>query len=531
MSLSPTACVEQPFLNPKGWGALATELRVRILQELNATDLLSCLKVNRAFKTLVDGTPPLRYKYLLYVAGMRDGPPGGSSVSKRLTQLEEYENTWIAKDIPVQHSGLRFTYKGGVFIVLDHQRFQLHIQRPASLFSGIHEKTWTVDLSDLLSKGGPDPELISSYDVDVAQDLLVLTVLPEDEDDGFPECYVLSLSQNGATHPLAAHRKLDGGSCLGLSSPQGDVEIVGELIGWTVLGMDICMNVYNWKTGAAVWYDSEYDESDMYMGDQMEYHTRCHILDTTHVLKISKYDLTVHRFGDYGHTSKLVCNLQMPPLAQGYEASYCESYILRPPQTPDCSPSFECDPSFTVLVVEYDIHLLTSGAWSPKDGAMLLAILPIATIIDEAHRDMQQSLPASHTRKVPWEDWGALGARLVLVPYQRRCDARVHVFGSRVAVTMPRLSPQQNNIDAIPLGMVEVAVFDVRKGAECAAGSGGQGAGTSPFLVLDKFTDQDTPIFKGPVEAKMPYRMVRRQYEYSQHKILDASLLCDGLCD
>lgn len=77
-------------------------------------------------------------------------------------------------------------------------------------------------------------------------------------DSRYPSCYVLSMSQDGATHPLAANRELDGGSALGFSTPSDDVEIVGDLIGWTVLGMDICMNVYNWKTGAALWCDSEF---------------------------------------------------------------------------------------------------------------------------------------------------------------------------------------------------------------------------------------------------------------------------------
>lgn len=37
--------VQGQFADEKGWRALANELRVRILEELAPTDLLSCLKV------------------------------------------------------------------------------------------------------------------------------------------------------------------------------------------------------------------------------------------------------------------------------------------------------------------------------------------------------------------------------------------------------------------------------------------------------------------------------------------------------
>ena len=42
---TPTALSGQLFTDDKGWGALAVELRVRILLGLDATDLLSCSKV------------------------------------------------------------------------------------------------------------------------------------------------------------------------------------------------------------------------------------------------------------------------------------------------------------------------------------------------------------------------------------------------------------------------------------------------------------------------------------------------------
>ncbi|KAI0696306.1 hypothetical protein C8T65DRAFT_743637 [Cerioporus squamosus] len=510
----------QLFANHKGWGALANELRVRILGQLDATDLVSCIQVAQAFKTLVDETPSLRYKLLLHATGMRDAPPGGSSVSKRLASLAEYERTWKEGNIPIRRQPNWSRqwgghWGGGLFITLDRDQFQLDIRRSASFFSGVPEKVWTVDLSEFSEQDEEGSDLEVNLDlessrsyhhiVDLAQDLLVLMVLPENDPEEYPECYVLSLSQNGATHPLAARRQLYDGSSLGFSNPQADLEIVGDLVGCTVVGMDICMSVYNWKTGQPLWFDSELDD----FGDinEMEYHTRCHILDSTHLLKISKYDLTVHRM-ERGPDGQPACILGMPTLAEGFVASYCSSSIQRPPETPDCSPHFECDPSLTVLVVEYDVRHESSG----QNKAMLVLVVPITTILAQVHGPQCE---------LSWEDWGALGARLVLVPYQNTCSANIDAFGSRVAVSV-----------SIPGRSVEVAVLDVRKGLKRTNDHelGAKPEGTSPLVVLDRFTKEDTPIFDGPVEAKMSYRMVTTQLDASQSRSGVVSLLCDGLC-
>ncbi|TFK83950.1 hypothetical protein K466DRAFT_589320 [Polyporus arcularius HHB13444] len=439
---------------------------------------------------------------------MREGPPGGSSISERLAQLAEYENTWKTGTIPTgQRPSPDYSDAGGLFVNLDYDQSQLVIRRPASFFSGVPEKAWIVDLSQLPEQGGPELELLPScsYAVDIAQDLLVLMVLPQDDEE-YPDCYALSLSGDGETHPLAAYRNFYDGSILGLSNPQADIEIFGDLVGCTVVGMDICMSVYNWKTGAMVWCESESDEFDDEFEDmgEMEYHTRCHILDSTHVLKISKYDLTVYRTAARGgKTGTLVCDLKMPALGEGFEASYCASSIQRPPETPDCSPHFECDPSLTVLVMEYDVRHESSQ----QDSAWLVAVIPISTILAQVH---------GRRRKLSWKDWGARGARLVLVPYQTSYSASIRTLGSRVAVSVsdPSAAPG-----------VDVAVLDVREGVKHAKdGSDAKREETLPFLILDRYTEEDTPIFEGPVEATMPYRMVRTRCDAR------VSVLCDGLC-
>ncbi|TFK90483.1 hypothetical protein K466DRAFT_660756 [Polyporus arcularius HHB13444] len=368
------------FAKHRGWGSLANELRVHILQELDVTDLLSCTKVARVFKTLINDTPSLRYRLLLHAAGMRAGPRGGLSVLKRIALLEEYEKSWKAGNIPICQRPSGDYEAGGVFMTLGRDQCQLDVRRPASFFSGVPEKAWTINLSELPEQGNAEFDPSSRFAVDLAQDLLVLMELPVHDPEKYPKCYVLSLSGKGATHPLAARGEIYCGSSLGLSSPEANVEIVGDLVGCTVLGMDIYMSVYNWKTGIPLWFNSEWD------GDfnEMAYHTRCHILDSTHVLKISKYDLTVYSMAaNFGTstTGELAWHLGMPALAEGFKATYRASYIQRPRETPDCSPHFECDPSVTVLVVKYDIY---HESHRRQDRTMLIAVIPISTMLARA---------------------------------------------------------------------------------------------------------------------------------------------------
>ena len=70
-------------------------------------------------------------------------------------------------------------------------------------------------------------------------------------------CYVLSLSQQGAPHPLAARPRLVGRNEL---LPTGrrhefieEIAIVGDLIEWTIFAEETQMYVFNWKTGVLIW--------------------------------------------------------------------------------------------------------------------------------------------------------------------------------------------------------------------------------------------------------------------------------------
>ncbi len=140
-------------------------------------------QIARGFKTLIDDTPSLRYRLLLHAAGMRDGPGGGLSVFKRIALLEEYEKSWKAGNIPICQRPSGDYEAGGVFMTLDRDQCQLVVRRPASFFSGVPEKAWTMNLSELPEQGGQNAEFdpSSRFAVDLVQDLLVLMELPAHE--------------------------------------------------------------------------------------------------------------------------------------------------------------------------------------------------------------------------------------------------------------------------------------------------------------------------------------------------------------
>ncbi|KAI0752324.1 hypothetical protein C8Q80DRAFT_442137 [Daedaleopsis nitida] len=234
--------------------AIPEELHSKILHELGGGDLLTCQKVCHLWKNIVENTSSLQYKIGLASAGMKDGPPGRSSTRERSALLRKYQETWSSAN-GVSHRTLSIPPNsrvveviGDAFVyVVEEQGYQpvFYLCQLASFFTGVPEKTWKVDVRDHFESH----EDIASYAVDVAQDLVVVTMLQENE---FPECYLLSLSEGGAPHPLAKRRRLVGNSnlCFPIDSGfQDEIAIVGDLLEWTVFGLDTQMHVFNWKTG------------------------------------------------------------------------------------------------------------------------------------------------------------------------------------------------------------------------------------------------------------------------------------------
>ena len=71
--------------------------------------------------------------------------------------------------------------------------------------------------------------------------------------------YFLSISQEGALHPLAAHPHVEGLVELGVSmDPEESLEIKGDLVAWSITTEVFQIFVYNWKTGESVWESGDF---------------------------------------------------------------------------------------------------------------------------------------------------------------------------------------------------------------------------------------------------------------------------------
>ena len=59
----------------------------------------------------------------------------------------------------------------------------------------------------------------------------------------------------GEAHPLASQPVLGAIELNPALDAEDRVQIVGDLIVWTIIGESTDVSVYNWKTGLQVWQD------------------------------------------------------------------------------------------------------------------------------------------------------------------------------------------------------------------------------------------------------------------------------------
>ncbi|KAI0369177.1 hypothetical protein BV20DRAFT_1122293 [Pilatotrama ljubarskyi] len=472
---------------------LAEELQVLILLELDAADILVCTKqVCHALADVVQRTPAVQYKLELGLAGMIDGPPGETPVGKRLEQLRAYQRTWCENDIPVTIAT----------IPRDAGRCYTELLRPASAFSGITEEARDIDYRDHL----PDPEQDIHWPaVDHEQDLVVASQLELGE---IPHLFFLSISQNGAFHPLAAQPHIQAQAELGISiDPEERIEICGDLVAWTIATDSTDVTVYNWKTGDIVWATGEWHDDNPF------FYMRCHILDSTHVLVVENGNLHIHKVDpktpmvqDSSYTDS-VCTLKLPALSGNKNTHAVKSYMQRPPTYPGCKPLFQRDPAHTLLALRYSACDNPMGH-SRTDCKSFLALIPLATISVQLQRMYDASWSgqqsgvgngATSGTVVQWEDWSMLGARVIELKHPHGFD--ISVLGSQcMMVRRDQYGPKPEK---------EIYLIDAHPLANHAPHAK-LNLGALPFTFSDCITEP--AWFVNPVRSTLPYRIARKDY-------------------
>lgn len=128
----------------------------------------------------------------LAASGMQDCPSGRSLITDRLRCVREYSQaTWDTDELPyrthpahpaLRHSRKFYVHALDVFAYAPREgddQHSLTIYRPAAPYMGIVEKSWKIDTRNYFST--VDDIGHGSCTVDIAQDLIVLTALRENE--------------------------------------------------------------------------------------------------------------------------------------------------------------------------------------------------------------------------------------------------------------------------------------------------------------------------------------------------------------
>ncbi|CDO69322.1 hypothetical protein BN946_scf184746.g3 [Trametes cinnabarina] len=467
--------------------ALAEELLVLILLDLEPRDILSCTKVCHALADVVERTPAVQYKLQLGLAGMIDGLAALTPVGQRLEQLRAYQSSWSENAVPIVTVNCSRQYRcfvrdGAVAYV---GSTHLKLFRPASAYSGIaEEELGTLEFGHHVD---PDSFSVDGLAIDREQDLVILTQLLLGE---MPHMYLLSISNGGALHPLAARPHLEGAEELGISiDPEEQLDICGDHVAWTIQSDAVSIIVYNWKTGQIVWTEGEWPEGDPH------FYMRCHFLDRDHLLVVRNTDLHVHQIdpakaGAWNAYTNALCMLRFPALRQGLITHGMESQLRCPTNFPGDKPLFQRNPPLSVLAVKFSACKDPHG-YNHSQCRSFIALVPVATILATL-----KDTP-SRFAEVPWEAWSAPGARII--EHVNDVNFSIHTMGSTCM-----LIPQYSSTSGITEEAKNAFLIDAHplaKDAPCA-----KLGIANPTLKLSD-TIHEPEWFEHPVHSTLPYRI------------------------
>ncbi|TFK45325.1 hypothetical protein OE88DRAFT_1740424 [Heliocybe sulcata] len=153
--------------------AIAPELVVIILRELDLSMLIRCKRVCTDLKRIIDDSVALQYKIELAVAGMEDGPPSSIDLAERLRRLQNYTKAWrdmaFSPSENIRFDGHYWELYGGVLATSAGDSTLIFNKLPGHA-RGIKSRQWRIE-----EVGFP----IRDFKMDPSQDLLVMLDFPE----------------------------------------------------------------------------------------------------------------------------------------------------------------------------------------------------------------------------------------------------------------------------------------------------------------------------------------------------------------
>ncbi|KAI9059228.1 hypothetical protein FKP32DRAFT_1596573 [Trametes sanguinea] len=439
---------------------LPDELQVRILSELDPPSILACREASPELKETIDNSIEVNYQLELALSGMIDGPrPSNSACTRdRLAALRAYRAAYDAGKHPTR----------GVLIDVSKQEVharsarhlvyhasnpnrrgprRLTVYRPPASFCGIEEQK--LHFEGVQELGDDYPVQGTCY-VDVQEDLLAYMWRLSSDYPFEYRCRLQLLSgRHCEPHPAATQSIVDlNPLTIGESRYDGWPSISGfdDLIVFRFNHRDSfsywesrdTVIVLNWKTGVTVWYmDLKRSQIVTLLSCRLlaviDYHTR------HPAIHLFSFDPCAPSGAAPSILHHCTCSLALP--IRGVDPRF--KLELTPPRRDDDiarrpsyhsaapghntsnAPLFQRDPSLTPLVVRFmgGISVLKREYW---------LIVPPDTLSKWYQEKSKQ-------RKIPWEQWGPQGTRMICLPepeypWPGQDTVWVDVYGSCVGV-------------------------------------------------------------------------------------------------
>ncbi|KAI0061915.1 hypothetical protein BV25DRAFT_1900248 [Artomyces pyxidatus] len=405
---------------------LPEDVLLEILGNLDFKDLISCKVACKSLNKAIDDSVALQYNIELGACGMIDGlclhPEGlNSTTGERFTQLRLYDMAWRqlrwTKQETLPHLvgfyvsttlSRNFCRSDDVLVFLAGGSKAL-LQRTPSILRGVQEHHFNVSFQNL--------QYCQAL-VDYSQNLLIWT-------DRSQHCHYLQTLSTREAHPLACNRGvLNTGRAVGLNGICGDY-----LLEDVVYGVDI--HVWNWKTGNPV-YQIIRSQPHAMQNPWL-------FLDLRYIIqKSSGYQgpsndqesvgLRIIRFRDEESGPEDLIRpagqsyiFLLPEFLQHRETKFSCNVSPWRSASPWAPGYFHTDPAHRVFSV---------GVYYRVDTVQSLTFhIPAHTFLS-----CIASLPATveSTVRVPWNQWGPLGSRVIRRPTRQLRGALVQ--GARTVI-------------------------------------------------------------------------------------------------
>ncbi|RDX57082.1 hypothetical protein OH76DRAFT_13229 [Lentinus brumalis] len=433
--------------------SLPSEILACILCLCEIADIFSCSIVCRSFEYLVRTNIYIRYKIMLDVNGMVDGPPSHIPISERLQQLKIY--TFQSRNGPdafIRAQGLPYwrispenkdwklslSFSGSTSYIVTKPRLGLvEIISPASDLQSATSH-WVVPLK-LFPQG-----TVSAVSVDIVQDLLL--VFQEGTDSSSVlRCSMpanISMTIASSHRQILVHarslRKPDVGhpsamlSVLHTLAPNPErvegIQIHKERAAWSLSydrGQSHDIEVWDWRSGVLVWRSRFHAQVSFALLDDSYIVAGCRGWNELRLYHVAAAATSTNATSTAGVTRDQSIRLRLPAGSK-LERIQESSIPNAPPNVP-----FWPNPSLRMIAVSFDDITATSSKKQYRAGLLI----PYETL---------RSILAVRTSgaHVHWDAWGPRNSLLLHVPsllhHLDRNFAHSHAFGSRLAVSLSR---------------------------------------------------------------------------------------------